>query len=151
MRYEHTQIGYLMVCVLFGAAIFVAVTSSVSPFDRIALLMSATIEVILLICATVFTKLTIKIDSETLQACFAMGLMCKKVPLAEIATCEPIRIHWWYGWGIHLTPYGWLYNVSGLDAVAITLRDGRKFALGTDDPQALVDALVRLISRIYRD
>ena len=106
------------------------------------------VEVILLICAIEFTKLTIKIDSETLQACFAMGLMCKKVPLGEITTCEPIRIHWWYGWGIHLTPYGWLYNVSGLDAVAITLRDGRKFALGTDDPQALVDAIERLISRM---
>ena len=70
-----------------------------------------------------------------------MGLICKKVPLAEIAECEPIRIRWWYGWGIHLTPYGWLYNVSGLDAVAITLRDGRKFALGTDDPEGLVAAI----------
>src|SRR5256886_7235989 len=36
----------------------------------------------------------------------------KRVPMAEIAGCEPIRIRWWYGWGIHLTPYGWLYNVS---------------------------------------
>ena len=148
MRYEHTQIGYLTVCVLFGAAIFVAVTGIVTPAERGGLQVSAMVEVILLICAIEFTKLTIKIDSETLQACFAMGLMCKKVPLAQIATCEPIRIHWWYGWGIHLTPYGWLYNVSGLDAVAITLRDRRKFASGTDDPQALVDAIERLISRI---
>jgi hypothetical protein len=51
-----------------------------------------------------------------------------------------------YGWGIHLTPYGCLYNVSGFDAVAITLRDGRKFALGTDDPHGLVDAIRRNIS-----
>ena len=29
------------------------------------------------------------------------------------------------------TPYGWLYNVAGWDAVAITLQVGRKFALGT--------------------
>jgi hypothetical protein len=47
--------------------------------------------------------------------------------------------------GIHLTPYGWLYNFSGLDAVAITLRNGRKFELGTDDPQGLVDAIRRFI------
>jgi len=33
-------------------------------------------------------------------------------------------------------------NVCGLDAVAITLRDGRKFALGQRTmPQALVDAI----------
>jgi hypothetical protein len=66
--------------------------------------------------------------------------------LAEIVACEPICIRWWYGWGIHLTPYGWLYNVSGFDAVAITLRDGRKFALGTDDPHGLVDAIRRYTS-----
>ena len=50
--------------------------------------------------------------------------------------------------GIHLTPYGWLYNVSGFDAVAITLRDGKRFALGTDDSHGLVEALRRLIARM---
>jgi hypothetical protein len=139
-QYEHTQIGYFTICVLFGAAIFVAVTGIFTP-ARGSVLISAMIEVILLICAIVFSKLTVKIDGETLQACFAMGLIRKKVSLAEIAACEPIRIRWWYGWGIHMTPYGWLYNVSGLHAVAITLRDGRKFALGTDDPHGLADAI----------
>jgi hypothetical protein len=113
----------------------------VVPANRDGLLISATIEVIFLICAIVFSKLTIKIDGETLRVCFAMGLVFKKVPLAETAAWEPIRIRWWYGWAIHLTPYDWLYNVSGLHAVAITLRDGRKFALGTDDPHGLVDAI----------
>ena len=115
----------------------------VVPANRDGLLISATIEVIFLICAIVFSKLAIKIDGESLEASFATGLIRKKVPLAEIAACEPIRIRWWYGWGIHLTPYGWLYNVTGLDAVAITLVNGRKFALGSDDPQGLVDAIRR--------
>ena len=53
-----------------------------------------------------------------------MGLVCKKVLLAEIATCEPIRIGWWDGWRIHLTPFGWLYDVAGWDAVVITFRNG---------------------------
>ena len=147
-KYEHTQIGYLIISVLFAATVFVAITGIIAPSDRGVLLIDAIIELILLICAIVFSKLTIKIDEETLQACFGIGLICKKVPLTEIVGCEPIRIRWWYGWGIHLTPYGWLYNVSGLDAVVIRLRNGRKFALGTDDPQALVDAIERLISRI---
>jgi len=143
MRYEQTHVGYLTICVLFGAAMFVAVTGIVTPTDRAGLLISAIIEVILLICAIVFTKLTIKIDGETLQACFTTRLICKKVPMAEIAACEPIRIRWWYGWGIHLRPYGWLYNVSGLDAVAIRLRNSREFALGTNDPHGLLDAIRR--------
>jgi len=145
-RYEHSQIGYLTVCALFLVAVFVAITGTVAPSNRGVLMMNATVELILLICAIVFSKLTINVDAETLRAYWAMGLICKKVPLAEIAECEPIRIRWWYGWGIHLTPYGWLYNVSGLDAVAIRLRDGRKFALGTDDPQRLVNAIQRFSS-----
>jgi hypothetical protein len=63
----------------------------------------------------------------------ALFYKLRNLRLADIAGCEAIRTRWWYGWGIHLTPYGWLYNVSGFDAVAITLRNGRKFALGTDD------------------
>jgi hypothetical protein len=86
------------------------------------------------------------IDGEILCAAFGRGIIRRKVWLAEISGCEPIRIRWWYGWGIHLTPHGWLYNVSGFDAVAITLRDGRKFALGTDDPHGLVDAIRRYTS-----
>jgi len=146
MRYEHTQIGYLIIFVLFAATVFVAITGIAAPSDRGVLVTDGIIELILLICAIVFSKLTIKIDEETLLACFGIGLICKKVPLSEIVRCESIRIRWWYGWGIHLTPYGWLYNVSGLDAVAITLRDGRKFALGTNDPNGFTSAVRRSIN-----
>ncbi len=145
-RYEHTQIGYLIIFVLFAATVFVAITGIAAPSDRGVLVTDGIIELILLICAIVFSRLTIKIDEETLLACFGIGLICKKVPLSEIVRCESIRIRWWYGWGIHLTPYGWLYNVSGLDAVAITLRDGRKFALGTNDPNGFTSAVRRSIN-----
>ena len=118
MRYKHTQIGYLIIFVLFAATVFVAITGIAAPSDRGVLVIDGIIELILLICAIVFSKLTIKVGEATLHACFGIGLICKKVPLSEILGCESIRIRWWYGWGIHLTPYGWLYNVSGLDAVA---------------------------------
>jgi hypothetical protein len=144
-KYEHAQIGYTIIWVALGVAVFVAITGIFAQGGPGTVLI---IEVILLICAVVFCKLTIRVDDKILQWSFGIGIVRKQVLLAEIAASEPIRIRWWYGWGIHLTPYGWLYNVSGLDAVAIRLRDGRKFALGTDDPQALVDAIERLISHI---
>jgi len=97
--------------------------------------------IILLVSVVLFYKLTITIENETLFASFGIGIICMSVRLAEIVGCEPIRIRWRYGWEIHLTSYGWLYNVSGLDAVAITLRSGRKFALGTDNPYGLVNAI----------
>jgi len=107
---------------------------------------SVVISLLLLVTIPLFCRLRIEIDDQTLLASFGIGLIKKKVPLAQIIACEPIRIRWWYGWGIHLTPYGWLYNVSGLDAVAIALRNGRKFALGTDDPRGLVAAIRRFSS-----
>jgi hypothetical protein len=130
-----------MMAVLFVAAVFVVLTGIVAPSDRSSLLFCTIIELIFLVCAVVFSKLTIRIDDEALRAFLALGITCEKVSLAEIVACEPIRIQWWHGWGIHLTPYGWLYNVSGLDAVAITLRNRQKFALGTDDQNGLITAI----------
>ena len=143
-RYEHTQTGYVLICGLFVGAFAFAFARffQTSPQREIFLVVS----ILFLITIVAFYKLTITIDDEILCASFGVGLVRKKVALAEIAACEPIRIRWCYGWGIHLTPHGWLYNVAGLDAVAITLRDGRKFALGTDDPDELVAAIRRFSS-----
>jgi hypothetical protein len=138
-QYEHTQIGHVIIwSLLIVAVVFAADANFGSSAYRTTLLLGC---IVLLILVALFYKLTIRINNESLCASFGIGIVRKRVPTAEIAACQPIRIRWWYGWGIHLTPYGSLYNVSGLDAVAITLRDGRKFALGTDDPHGLVDAI----------
>jgi hypothetical protein len=139
-RYEHTQTGHVIIWSLLPAIALVASSSGFfgSSSHRVA---PAVVLIILLGSLVLFYKIRITIQDETLCASFGLGIIRKQVPLEEIAACEPIRIKWWYGWGIHLTPYGWLYNVSGLNAVAITLRNGRKFALGTDDPHGLADAL----------
>jgi hypothetical protein len=142
-RYEHTQIGHVIICSLLPIIVIASsgfIGSSPHRGPPVVVL------IILLICLVLFYRLRITIDGETLDASFGIGVIRKRVGLAEIVGYEPIRIRWWYGWGIHLTPYGWLYNVSGFDAVAITLGDGRKFALGTDDPDGLVDAIRRCTS-----
>jgi len=138
-RYRHTQIGHVIIwpllpfIVLIGSGGFVG-----SLYHRQPPLVAL---IVLVAALLLFYKLTIKIGDETLCASFGVGIIRKRLWLAYIAGCQAIRIRWWYGWGIHLTPYGWLYNVSGFDAVAITLRDGRKFALGTNDPHGLTAAI----------
>ncbi len=149
-RYEHTQIGHLTIAVVSVAAVVVAITAiSASPPNHEILL---GVFLVLVLTAIAFRKLTIKIENEMLRACFGSGLICKKVPLAEIVAFQPIAIRWWYGWGIHLVPtpygWGWLYNISGWNAVAIKLRDGRRLALGTDDPDGLVTAIEAARERI---
>jgi hypothetical protein len=140
-RYEHTQIGHVIIWSLLAIILIVSGFAGLSHRE-----IPLVVSIILLVCLVLFYKLRITIEDETLCASFGPGIIRKRVRLAEIVGCEPIRIRWWYGWGIHLTPFGWLYNVSGLDAVAITLRAGRKFALGTDDPHGLLAALRAAIS-----
>jgi hypothetical protein len=135
-RYEHTQIGHVIIWSLLAIILIVSGFAALSHRE-----IPLVVSIILLVCLVLFYKLRITIEDETLCASFGPGIIRKRVRLAEIVGCEPIRIRWWYGWGIHLTPFGWLYNVSGLDAVAITLRAGRKFALGTDDPHGLTAAI----------
>ena len=142
-RYEHTQIGHVIISSLLTLILIASCGLIGSSFHREP---TVIVSIILLVCLVLFYKLRITIEGETLCASFGPGIISKRVRLAEIVGCEPIRIRWWYGWGIHLTPSGWLYNVSGFDAVAITLRDGRKFALGTDDPQGLTEAITAATS-----
>ena len=136
-RYEHTQIAHVIIWSVL--AIILIANGGLIGHHAPPLVVS----IMLLVCLALFYRLKVTIDGETLCASFGIGVIRKRVRLAEIVGCEPIRIRWWYGWGIHLTPCGWLYNVSGFDSVVITLRDGRKFAFGTDDPHGLVDAIRR--------
>jgi len=125
-RYEHTQIGHVIIWSLLAIILIASGGLIASPFHREP---PVVISIILLVCLVLFYKLRITIEDKTLRASYGPGIIRKRVRLAE------------NGWGIHLTPYGWLYNVSGFDAVAITLRDGKRFAFGTDDPHGLTTAI----------
>ncbi len=58
-----------------------------------------------------------------------------------IVSVELVRTNVLEGWGIHLSRFGWLYNVSGFNAVAIKMKNGQHFAFGTDEPEALLHCL----------
>ncbi len=85
--------------------------------------------------------LTVEVDDAQVRLRFGVGMVRKSFRLDEIASCRPVRNKWWWGWGIRLIPGGWLYNVSGLDAVELVLNNGKVFRIGTDEPQVLSDFL----------
>lgn len=88
--------------------------------------------------------MTIGISDSELAWHFGSGFLRKSVSLSEVVSAEPIRISFMNGWGIHYTSQGWLYNVSGFDAVLIKLRNGKQFCLGTDEPEKLANELRRM-------
>jgi len=138
--YRHTQRGTLILAVTLGMAlVFCGLGFS------IGLLKSLWISVpVLLAAAWLFSSLTVEITDRELRWKFGPGLIRKSVPLAEIVSAQPARTG--PSWGIHWSPRtGWLYNVSGFDAVLVTLRSGKKFALGTDEPQILAARLAEAV------
>jgi len=112
------------------------------PWWLIALLILLTI-----VGAVLFSSLTVSVDDTTLTWWFGIGLVRKSVPLADIVAAQPIRTSFLEGWGIHRTRYGWLYNVSGFDAVWIQRRSGKTFALGTNDVDGLHRALLAALPK----
>jgi hypothetical protein len=99
------------------------------------------------LAVALFWSMTVRVTGEALEFWFGPGLIRKRVPLPEIATVEEVRTTIWQGWGIHWTTRGWLYNVSGFGAVRVKLKTGKALLVGTDEPQALADAIREGISR----
>ena len=93
-----------------------------------------------------FSILTVRVDGEEVSVRFGVGLIRKRFPLSEIESHSAVRNPWYYGWGLRRTPIGWLYNVSGLEAVEITMKDGGKVRIGTDDPAGLDAAIGAALS-----
>jgi hypothetical protein len=102
--------------------------------------------VVLVVALVLFPSLTVVISEEELILQFGPGVTRKRFKLNEIESCQAVRIPWYYGWGIRLTPQGMLFRVSGLHAVQIKLTTGKIYLIGTDVPQELEEAIRQAVS-----
>src|SRR5262245_59760474 len=144
--YKHKQTGTLILLALGGAATLTGTTLTLGG-TRGRAPGSVVTEIVLLILLlrwVLFGSLTVAITEDQLSVWFGPGIIRKRLRAQEIRGVCIVRNPWYYGWGIRLTPHGWLFNVSGLDAVELDLRNDRKFRIGTDEPQELLTAIQRL-------
>jgi hypothetical protein len=135
LSYRHTQIGWpglASVVPTFVVGVLLAVWDLPLAWLVVGI---APIAVLLL------GWLTVSVDDTAVAAQFGVGLIRKRIPLADIRSFEAVRNPWYYGWGVRLIPGGWLYNVAGFSAVDFTTRDGRHIRIGTPEPKALISAV----------
>ncbi len=141
IRYQHTQIGWVTIGAVGLAIAFVVVLFGAVGLGSIAIAIGAVLA-LLLAC---FGSLTVTVTRDDLLLRFGLGLIRKRIALADIRSFSPVENPWWYGWGIRFTPHGPLWNVAGRHAVELAFDGGKRFRVGTDEPQllhrALVDAL----------
>jgi len=146
--YKHTQIGYLILLILLALGLFyvwlygVISTEIGSNFAIIAVM------ALILFMLASFSTLKVTIDENYLRLKFGYGIFWKKFPVREIISAKTVKNHWYYGWGIRLWlwPYMWIYNVSGFDAVEITMKNGKIYRIGTDAPGELETAIKQAIN-----
>lgn len=150
--YKHTQIGYLMIFITLVVLVFFAwlqITARAEPpsVDSGTNFAVTAIMVFILFVLVSFGSLTVAIDEQFLKIRFGWGIFRKKFSLTEIAVVRKVKNHWYYGWGIRLWfwPKMWIFNVSGFDAVELTMKNGKIYRIGTDEPAALEEALSEFV------
>lgn len=102
-----------------------------------------TTAVVMLVFLILFHSLSVEIENGVLTCYFGCGLIRRKIPLSKIDGLKSVKNPWIAGWGIRWMPGKCLlWNVSGFDAVELTFESGKRFRIGTDEPEALISAIL---------
>jgi hypothetical protein len=136
--YRRTQIGWVIIGVIGAVAAVgvrkASVVSSTSGFVTLA---------VLLLCLAFLSTLTVVADDDGIAVRFGpVPLIRRRFRWSQIRSSSAVRYSWLSGFGIRWSTSGWMFNVSGLDAVELRLDNGRKFRIGTNDPAGL-DSFIR--------
>lgn len=136
MQYKNTQPGIAMLLVMGLVTLLLVFAAISKPDEPIGFVF-----VIIAVAAMLFSALTIKVGEGNITWFFGPKFWTKSLELSEIESVQEIRTKWYQGLGVRLTSTGWLYNVSGLTAVELKLKDGTTVSLGTNDPINLIKAI----------
>lgn len=136
--YRHTQPGWVVLATTVPAGLLAL---GVAATSRDALPLGI-VAAVILAAAALFSALTVQVDADHLSARFGPGPIRRRIALSDVRAATVVSNPWWYGWGLRLIPGGTLYNVSGLSAVELVLRDGGVWRVGTDEPEALLAAVL---------
>ncbi len=102
--------------------------------------------VFLLIAFFYFLQLKTEITSEEITMKF-FPLATKKVKWEEVSEAKIVNYGFVGGWGVRLwTPYGTVYNTKGKIGLAIELKNGSKFLIGTQKETELKSVLKEITS-----
>ena len=145
MFYKHTQIGYLMIFILFALVLYFGFIFTRTGLNLV--LIAAMLFTIFFIAS--FATLNVMIDEKYLRIKFGYGIFRKKFTLQEIISARSVKNHWYYGWGIRywIPSRIWIFNISGFEAVEIKKKNGKTYRIGTDEPKNLERTIMQAIKR----
>mgnify|MGYP002388046464 CR=1 FL=1 len=143
VRYARAQFGTTMaVATVIGSLLAAWVTATVSraTLEAVPWLPWALYGVLAL-AFLLFGWMRVVVDDRVVRAVMGVGIVRKSVEIADIRKADIVRTRVLWGWGVHWTPAGWLYNVAGRWAVRLELGSERPVMIGTGDARGLHDAI----------
>jgi hypothetical protein len=142
LPYRHTQIGYpVLAGMVLGtlSQVRAILRDERAGRPRSRLYVPGLLAFAALMLA--FSRLTVVVDETRVSVGFGCGLARRRFALRAIEGASVVKTPWLAGWGIRLTPKGWLYNAWGRGAVQLRFAGGRRFTIGSDEPEALLAAI----------
>jgi len=147
--YRHSQFGTpIAIGTAFGVVLATVVLLSLSRSTIAAApWLAVALYVVLIGPLLLFGRLTVTVDADRILAVFGVGLVRKEIPLSAVRQIEIGTARRWWGYGVRWTPSGWLYNVAGRKVVRLTLATERAVMIGSDEPEALAEAIRAGVAR----
>ena len=146
MEYRHTQQAFAPVAMWIG---FVVVLGIIIPTEEWTPWIGAFLFAITLVML-LFSRLTVTVTNEIIVTSFGFGWPKHTEKISGVSAAHEVRNSWIQGWGIRKISGGWMYNVSGYDAVELDLASGKKFRIGTDEPTVLAANIAMVIPPAQR-
>lgn len=132
-----SQRGITSVVILIGVLLlFIAPLLVILSPEELKNYIIPRVTVIIAIIFLLMYKLNITVSDEAVAFKFGVGLFGKSYKLSEIRSCKPVSYSWLWGYGIRWLPNGWLYNVSGTQAIELEFYNRSGIVrIGTDQPE----------------
>lgn len=94
-----------------------------------------------------FIRLITRVDEEGIKFRF-FPFIRRAYQWYEIESAQVVDYGFVGGWGIRLfTSYGTVFNIKGSKGLAVVLKDGKKFCLGTQRPEELQRTLTLITNK----
>ena len=139
MNFYSKQIGGMMMAMVLSILVIIfLIVFCTTDIDTaiVSIMISCCLGFVVLLL--LFYGLFIEVTPKQVNIKFGIGLIKKSIEIDSIESVECVVNKWWYGLGIRHTPHGWMWNISGLNAVEINYKNSKtSFRIGCKDSARL--------------
>ena len=145
MKYKQSQFGWVIIILFTLLVAFLCLAYALQwgdnplPFTPFLVLSS-----FLVVLGFMLHKLTVEVNGATLKLSYGIGQISFKYDIDELEETEIIKVPWYYGIGIRITPKGMLYSIHGWKALQVNFTSkgkSKRVMVGTAEPEQLKKVL----------